>query len=521
MKYLGLVLALVGSAGAQQTTIMREIRCKASGGTSTAYACSSLFVPISYQSGNLYKLYINVTNTGSSTVAFNGLSAVPIKKVSAGSLVNVVAGDLLANTWVTFLYESPNMQLLAGAGGSGGSNSSVFDGSTATAPAHSATPTFSLANVSSKSPKAIEPGAMTGNITSVTFTNKTAGAEFSIAWLQDGTGGRTVAYGGSASGTCEVVPDAGVTTVQGFRVKSDGTTVVGTGCSTDADGVFVKGSVSGVMRINAPATGGGLLVGPAGNGTLLSDASSILAAQMGGGTADNSTVLYGDKVWRTPPAGNDIFDFSSIQLVDRFCAGVGRAIVNNKAVGTYFQWFAGAGAGAATDSGSQCGTLLTTGGNSGDDVVLVAAGIVHNFGTTLFNQKWRVRALSATTGVFVAVGLHYSGGELFCIAGSSRCSAIVFDPAVDSHIAIRNCDGIGPGCTFLASSVVFATSTTYDLRLWSTVAGTIRWSINGVEQTAQTGNVYVAAGMSPGATIRNTTAAVHTIVVDAFAMSIP
>lgn len=114
----------------------------------------------------------------------------------------------------------------------GGSASSVFTGSTATAPAFSATPTFSLADVSSTSPVRVEPGALTANVTAVTFTNKTAGAKFSIAWTQDGTGGRTIAYGASATNACVIDPTASATTTQFFEVGSDGTTVNGVGCKS-------------------------------------------------------------------------------------------------------------------------------------------------------------------------------------------------------------------------------------------------------------------------------------------------
>ncbi len=122
---------------------------------------------------------------------------------------------------------------------SGGGSSSVFTGSTATAPAFSATPTFSLADVSVKSPVRVEPGALTGNVTSVTFTNKSAGAKFSIAWLQDGTGGRTVTYGASVAGTaaCAVNPTLSITTTQFFEVGQDGTTVNGTGCRDNSSDI--------------------------------------------------------------------------------------------------------------------------------------------------------------------------------------------------------------------------------------------------------------------------------------------
>jgi len=57
-----------------------------------------------------------------------------------------------------------------------------------TQPTHSATPTFdcSVSNV-------FEPAAMTGNVTSITMSNAVGGQTVNIRFLQDATGGRTVA----------------------------------------------------------------------------------------------------------------------------------------------------------------------------------------------------------------------------------------------------------------------------------------------------------------------------------------
>jgi hypothetical protein len=112
--------------------------------------------------------------------------------------------------------------------GSCGGVSSVFSGAVASAVAFSATPTFSLAAVSSQSPVYFNFGALTANVTSVTFTNKTAGALFLIRYLQDATGTRTVAYGASVSSATNCgVPDPGanVVSTQMFAVESDGATV--------------------------------------------------------------------------------------------------------------------------------------------------------------------------------------------------------------------------------------------------------------------------------------------------------
>lgn len=220
----------------------------------------------------------NASNIGSGTLA-----------VARGgtNIGSYTKGDLLCASGATTLTKlgvGSNTQVLTAnsaatcgvdweAGGAGGGGS-VFTGSTAVASSFSATPTFSLADVSVKSPTRFEPGALTANVTAVTFTNKTAGAKFSIAWLQDGTGGRTVAYGASATGGCQPTTTAGSTTTQQFEVAADGTTVVGVGCSSTDGSVIIPGSTSGASTVVAPSTGGGTVTLFAGSDTVVGRATT-------------------------------------------------------------------------------------------------------------------------------------------------------------------------------------------------------------------------------------------------------
>lgn len=160
---------------------------------------------------------------------------IPVKISSSG--LGDVVGPASSTNNNCAKFGDTSGKLIADAGGPCSVAVGFFGASTAVTSSFSATPTFSLADVSAKSPTRFEPGAMTANVSSVTFSNKTAGAKFSIAWLQDGTGSRTVTYGASASGICAVTPTVNKTTTQFFEVKADGTTVVGTGCSTDEAGV--------------------------------------------------------------------------------------------------------------------------------------------------------------------------------------------------------------------------------------------------------------------------------------------
>jgi hypothetical protein len=70
-------------------------------------------------------------------------------------------------------------------------------------PTHSATPTFdcALSNV-------FEPAALTANITSMTLSNPLGGQTVNIRFVQDATGGRTVALPSGAKAAGSVNPTA-------------------------------------------------------------------------------------------------------------------------------------------------------------------------------------------------------------------------------------------------------------------------------------------------------------------------
>ncbi len=112
-----------------------------------------------------------------------------------------------------------------------GSTASSSTGITGTA----TDPIFSLADQSVKSPKCFEPSSISTSVTSVTFNNKTAGAEFCIDWLTS-AGSLTVTYGASVSSVlpaCQISPTSGKHTIQHFKIRSDATTVDGVRCDSN------------------------------------------------------------------------------------------------------------------------------------------------------------------------------------------------------------------------------------------------------------------------------------------------
>lgn len=199
----------------------------------------------------------------------------------------------------TWVVTGSNYKLGDSACASGGS---VFTGSTAVTQAFSATPTFSLADVSGKSPTRFEPGAMTANVTSVTFTNKTAGAKFSIVWKEDATGGRTVAHGASANNTCDATLNtaANVSTEEFYEVAADGTTVYVTGCIDDSvgSGITLPGATSGTLNIKPAAVAGtgSVLTFPAGttNFSATGGTSQVVKQTSAGGAFTVGQLAFSD-----------------------------------------------------------------------------------------------------------------------------------------------------------------------------------------------------------------------------------
>jgi hypothetical protein len=146
----------------------------------------------------------------------------------------------------------------ANCGTPAGGGGSVFTGSTAVTSTFSATPTFSLADIApTKSPVRFEPGQLTANVTSVTFTNTTAGAKFSIKWVQGTAGGFTVNYGTSVNtgNLCQISPTANVWTEQFFVVESDGTSIDAITCSTNELPFAI---LDAPERVAPPTAGAGL-----------------------------------------------------------------------------------------------------------------------------------------------------------------------------------------------------------------------------------------------------------------------
>lgn len=189
------------------------------------------------------------------------------------SIMTVLALVLITTTAYAQQIAPPNGGPSTGGGGS------AFTGSTCPAPMFSATPTFSFADISVKSPTCFEPTVMSANVTAVSFSNPSAGARTSIKWLQAASGTKfSVTYGGTITNVCQVSQNYGYWTEQFIKIGADGATPIGDGCSTNDPADAPVYSLSG--DVTTPGSGSGVTT---------IGAAKVAPAMMKAGTYDAQT----------------------------------------------------------------------------------------------------------------------------------------------------------------------------------------------------------------------------------------
>jgi hypothetical protein len=82
-------------------------------GTAGAYVCAPSPSIGSYRTGTLYSFVAPATNTGVLTINYNGLGAKTIKKVIAGVVTDLRAGDISTGDPVVLIYDGTFMRLVS------------------------------------------------------------------------------------------------------------------------------------------------------------------------------------------------------------------------------------------------------------------------------------------------------------------------------------------------------------------------------------------------------------------------
>lgn len=85
--------------------------CAAAGANTTAYTCNLSPVITAYVTGTHYRFKADVANTAASTINFNTVGVVTIKKAAGGVTTDVATNDLRAGQWVDLVYDGTNMQM--------------------------------------------------------------------------------------------------------------------------------------------------------------------------------------------------------------------------------------------------------------------------------------------------------------------------------------------------------------------------------------------------------------------------
>ena len=102
-----------GVAPSQSTAneLSSPVQCQATTGSPTTYACNLTPSPVSYAVGATYSFMADVANSGATTINFNSIGAVVIKKVQGGITTDLAANDLRSGQWVKLTYDGTNMQM--------------------------------------------------------------------------------------------------------------------------------------------------------------------------------------------------------------------------------------------------------------------------------------------------------------------------------------------------------------------------------------------------------------------------
>ena len=117
-----LFLLLFPALGWGQSSVLNGNRIHAgwtnygtTAGTATAYTLTFTPAMPGYAQGQCFLLKPHVTNTGAATLNVQGKGALSLTKESSGSLVPLVAGDLLLNRLVMACHDGTNLQLIGAA----------------------------------------------------------------------------------------------------------------------------------------------------------------------------------------------------------------------------------------------------------------------------------------------------------------------------------------------------------------------------------------------------------------------
>ncbi len=124
MKRLLFALLIALPAFSQQA-VQRDLSCTAAGASTTTYTCSIAVAPSGYVTNQQYMFVADVANTASSTINFNTLGAKTIKKLDAGTKINLAANDIGAGMRVFLVYDATDMVLTTPPGNSASDNTTV------------------------------------------------------------------------------------------------------------------------------------------------------------------------------------------------------------------------------------------------------------------------------------------------------------------------------------------------------------------------------------------------------------
>lgn len=382
-----------------------------SAGGTTAYTASVTPAITSNTAGTLVNLRMNATNTGASTLAVNGLAALPIRSKNAA----LGGGELVAGAAYTFLCDGTYWHVI-GVAGSGSSNASTAfsSGQVPLARGGTGADLSATGGTGQVLKQSTSGGAIT--VGALTYTDVGAAASTHTHAASDITSGTLALARGGTGANLSATGGTGQVLKQN---TAGGAITVGTLTYTD-----VGAAAASHTHAASDITSG-----------------TIASARLGSGTADATTYLRGDGTWSTVAASDATkLPLAGGTMTGKLNFGADVTIGNEVAIGQVSGALQLASGGGGSIFFRQAGTLSGLLGTIG--TVLRASPVAVATGGAWTTIASLASLASQAQGHFIAIvtgmgSIHmdWDGTTLSKLAGAS--TLVVAGSAGGTEVAFR------------------------------------------------------------------------------------
>lgn len=235
------------------------------------------------------------------------------------------------------------------------------------------------------------------------------------------------------------------------------------------------------------------------------DGTAGLYTNMGAGTT--CTWLLLGSGGSTPTA---LSDAGEMKINENYCAGTSSIFSN-------FVLDSGSGGVTTTWTTSArrpgCGINIIASNTSGNDGSIITPSGITGLDSTTNWEYVTVMELPAITNLQASAGFSDAAGKGSSDPATNNGIFVYFNPAVDAHWRFVTCKAFTCTATPLTSTITVAANTKYIIRIRSTTAGTVLFSVNGeTEQSlSASANMPTADLRMFGGYVKTTATATATI----------